>query len=426
MRKKTSWVLLGIAVAAGGVLSLSGCLRDTVTETRKYTLYTPVYALKSSILAAINGDPGQTIAQPGQIYIKDNFIYLNDVNKGIHVIDNSDPSHPVQKAFLNIPGNSSIGIRGNILYADMYSDLLSIDITDPGHAKVIGHLFNFFGYRTYGIDSTRVIASWIVKDTAIVSLNPGRGLYLAPGTTYYTLDPAAAYALSNSTAQSSGNTGIAGSEAMMTLIGNYLYAIPEEHSLGVVDIRDSTHPTLATRISAGFDLETIFPFQDKLLLGSKEGVYVYSLANAAVPVYSGQFQHGRACDPVIADQDYAYVTLHSGTSCGGSANELDVLDAKVVTQASLVKTYPMNGPTGLGKDGSLLFVCDNPVVKLFDASDPANLKMLSTLPVNHAFDLIAINHLLLVIGDGGLYEFDYHDPGRPVLLSHLPINTAKS
>ena len=151
-------------------------------------------------------------------------------------------------------------------------------------------------------------------------------------------------------AQTPGNTGIAGSEASMTLIGDYLYAIPEPHSIGVVDVRDPTHPSLVSTTPAGYDLETIFPLQNKLLLGSKEGVYVFSIDNAAhIPVAPGQFKHGTACDPVIADQQYAYVTLHAGTTCGGSANELDVLTAKDITQSSLVKTYPMNGPNGSGQ-----------------------------------------------------------------------------
>jgi hypothetical protein len=427
MRKNRRWVLPISVIAAGGCLLFQGCLRDTVVEKNHYTIYTPVYTLKSSVLAAINGDPGQGIVQPGQLYIKDNYIYLNDVNKGIHVIDNSDPTHPAQTAFLNIPGNSSIAIRGNVLYADMYSDLLSIDITDPRHVKIIGSLRGFFSLRSSGADTANVLTSWIVRDTTVVSLNPGRGLYAVSGTTFYTLDPGAAMALSNSMAQTPGNTGIAGSEASMTLIGDYLYAIPEPHSLCVVDLRDSTHPSLVSTAPAGYDLETIFPLQNKLLLGSKEGVYVFSIDNAThIPIALGEFKHGTACDPVIADVQYAYVTLHAGTNCGGSANELDVLNAQDITQSSLLKTYPMNGPTGLGKDGSLLFVCDPPVVKVFDATDPSSLQLLSTVAINKAYDLIAFNHLLLVIGDGGLYEYDYHDPAHLLLLSHLPINTTKS
>ena len=120
-----------------------------------------------------------------------------------------------------------------------------------------------------------------------------------------------------------------------------------------------------------------------------EGVYVYSIDNPAQPVQLSEFQHGTSCDPVIADQDYAYVTLHAGTSCGGSANELDVLSAQDITQASLVKTYPMTSPSGLSKDGSMLFVCDGASVKAFNAADPTNLQLLTELNVSNAYDVIS-------------------------------------
>ena len=145
-------------------LLLTGCLKDKVTET--YTIYTPVYTLKTSVLAAINGNAAQSVAQAGQIYLKGSFIYLNDVNAGIHIIDNSDPTHPVQTAFLNIPGNQNIAIRGNILYADMYADLLAIDISNPRQARITGAAWNFFTSRADGVDSNYGITSWIKHDTS--------------------------------------------------------------------------------------------------------------------------------------------------------------------------------------------------------------------------------------------------------------------
>ena len=421
----TSRVLL--IIAAGGMFALSGCLRDTVTETQKYTIYTPVYTLKSTVRASINGDPGTAIVQPGQLYLKGSFIYVNDVSKGIHVIDNSDPSHPVQTAYLNIPGNTSIAVLGNTLYADMYNDLLSIDITNPRQVSIQGTLWNFFPWRNSTPDSDEVLTSYIIRDTVIKTLNPGRGLYSVPNTTWYTLSAGALASASNSAAQNGVSSGVAGSEASMTLIGNYLYAIPEPHSIDVVDVSNPNHPTLLSNTLAGYDLETIFPFQDKLLVGSKEGVFAYSIDNTShQPVVIGSFKHGTSCDPVIADQTYAYVTLKSGTNCGGSANELDVLNAQDITQATLVKSYPMTGPSGLGKDGSLLFVCDGSVVKVFDATDPGNLKLTGQLSVNNAYDVIASNHLLIVVGSDGFYEYDYHNPAAITLLSHLPVTGKKS
>jgi hypothetical protein len=193
-----------------------------------------------------------------------------------------------------------------------------------------------------------------------------------------------------------------------------------------VHVADSTNPTQVSYAMAGYDLETIFPIQDKLLLGSKEGVFVYSISNPAAPAQVGEFKHGTACDPVIANSSYAYVTLHAGTQCGGAANELDILGATDISNATLVKTYPMTSPSGLCLDGSLLFVCDASVVKIFDVSDPDNLQLLSAVPVNNPSDVIAGDHVMMVVASDGLYQFDYTDPSHVAALSSLVINNSKS
>jgi len=421
MRKYKALLLTCLIVVTVSLL-YTGCLKDRVRGVESYTIYTPVYALKSTIRAAINGNPSQPVTQTGQIYTKGSYIYLNDVNAGIHIIDNSDPTHPVQIAFLNIPGNENIAIRGNILYADMYEDLLAIDITNPHQVKITGTLWGFFTGRYYGSDSNSIVATWIKKDTSIpVGAPQPMGWYSSPGgVMVYAANGAPVPAASNA---SSAATGTAGSNAVMTLIGDYLYAIPEEHTLGVVKVTDSTQPTKIQSSAGGYDLETIFPLQNNLLVGSKEGVFIYSIATPGQPVQVSEFEHGTACDPVIANQNFAYVTLHAGTGCGGSANELDVLSAQDLSQATLLKTYPMTSPSGLCLDGSLLFVCDGPGVKVFNAAAPANLQLLSELNVSNSSDVIAANNLLIVVTTSGLYQYDYTDPTHITPLSYLPVNT---
>jgi len=416
MRKNVGLPLL-LAAAATGILLFQACLKDSVVTT--YKVYTPIYALKSTVLAALNGSPSQPIHQAGQLYIKDNYIYLNEPDKGIHIIDNTDPTHPLQTAFLSIPGNGNVAIHGNILYADMYTDLLAIDITDPRHATITGGLHNAFPYRSTTPDSNFILTNWVIHDTVIHSrsMSGSQGLYFVRGTNILTYNQAAA----SLAAASTSSTGTAGSTATMALVGNYLYAVPERHTLGVISLANPNNPAFVKNISAGYDLETIFPLRDKLLLGSMEGVYIYSLADPAAPSQLSLFSHGRACDPVIADAENAYVTLRSGTWCGGAANELDVLDAHDLSNATLLKTYALNSPTGLGKDGNTLFVCDSPAVRIFDATHPAGLQQLNTIPVSKAYDLIAANKRLIIASTDGLYQYDYSDPAHPTLLSHLLI-----
>src|SRR5689334_6664328 len=113
------------------MLMLQGCLKDSVTKTYHYTYYLPVYKTTQEVRNNIKSGPAQPVEHPGKIYIQGQYIFLNDIDKGIHVIDNSNPSQPQQVAFINIPGNMDLAVKGNILYADLYTDLVAIDISNP-------------------------------------------------------------------------------------------------------------------------------------------------------------------------------------------------------------------------------------------------------------------------------------------------------
>jgi hypothetical protein len=401
MRNKKPFVLLFAPIACAAVLCLSGCFKSQSMKT--YTIIKPVYKDKAAVIAAINGSASESFSHTGKIYIKDDLIFINEIDKGIHVIDNADPAHPQQIAFLNIPGNEDIAIKGDVLYADMYADLLAINISDPHNVRVTGKVPGFFMERMYinGFtpDSNQVIVDWIKKDTTVPVDN----------NQYPPADCRACEFMLATAAVPAASTGQAGSMAKMVLMNDYLYAISERHSLGIVNLANASTPHFENAVAAGFDLETIYPFGNKLFLGSAVGVFMFDVTDPANPSPVGQFSHGRACDPVIADGDYAYVTLHAGTECGGDANELDVIDIQNIQQSRLVKTYPMTKPTGLCKDGDLLFVCDSTVVKVYNASNPATLNLLKQIPCNSPYDVIAQNHLVIVVNNKGLYQYDYHD-----------------
>ncbi|MBN9383055.1 MAG: hypothetical protein J0H74_20025 [Chitinophagaceae bacterium] len=384
-------------------LFLPGCDKN---GARFYTVYEPIYTSRSAALAAINGNPDQGIDSAGKIYAKGSYIFVNDINKGIHIIDNRNPSRPVQLAFISIPGNQDIVIKDNTLYADMYDALLAIDISDVRHVKITHQLEDLFVMRRY------VNGYFIPKDSVITGWR--KKLVKTPPPNV--CPPCNIVPMAYSSFKSAG---IAGSMAKMVLLGDRLYALSESHSLQIINLENAAQPALSARISAGFDLETIYPFRNKLFLGSSSGVYIYDISNPDAPVANGTFWHGKACDPVITDGDYAYVTLHTGTWCGGTANELDVVNVKDLNNPQLVKSYPMTKPMGLSKDGNLLFVCDTEGVKVFDASDPNLLKPLRTIATGSAYDVIAANNLLLVSTYKKIYQIDYSKPEQMSVLSVL-------
>jgi hypothetical protein len=169
--------------------------------------------------------------------------------------------------------------------------------------------------------------------------------------------------------------------------------------------------------------ETIYPFQDKLFVGSQTGMNIYSVANNSVPTYVRGFSHARLCDPVIADDKYAFITLRSTANiCLGTQNELDVVDVSSVNNPKLLKTVSLAHPHGLCKDGNILIVCDGEAgLKIFDVSNPINPLLIKTIEMPETFDVIAENKLAIVSAKDGIYQFDYSIPTQTKLISKTSI-----
>ena len=85
-------------------------------------------------------------------------------------------------------------------------------------------------------------------------------------------------------------------------------------------------------IKVGFEIETIFPFKDKLFIGSTSVVHIFSITDPAKPAKLSQAISPtvlRRCDPVVAKDNVAYATLRVNGACGGvqsilAHDELDV------------------------------------------------------------------------------------------------------
>src|SRR6478609_10078171 len=104
-------------------LCFCSCLRDSTTK--RYVYFKPVYKTKEEVKANMKTGPAQDIQKPGKIFVKGNYIFLNELDKGVHIIDYSNPSAPSNIAFIAIPGNEDIAVQGDYLYADLYADLVT-------------------------------------------------------------------------------------------------------------------------------------------------------------------------------------------------------------------------------------------------------------------------------------------------------------
>jgi hypothetical protein len=324
------------------------------------------------------------------------------LNKGVHIIDNINPSNPRPVAFINIPGNIDIAVKGTTLFADMYSDLVVVDITDPLNAKFEKNIPDVFPERNYGSminDTSYMIIGWEEKDTI---MNLGQDNVYYP---YAYL--ASSFADASSQTKNTFVPGLAGSMARFSIVNDYLYTI-NNSMLQSFDISDPKDPETKGSTTVGWNIETMYPFAGKLFIGSSTGMFIYEINDPAHPQQAGTFSHARACDPVIADGNYAFVTLRSGTVCNSTSNQLDVVDISNINSPVLVKTYSMTNPGGLSKDGNTLFICDGSEgLKVYDASKVNELKLIGHINDIVTYDAIAWNNNLLVVANDGLYQYDY-------------------
>ena len=209
---------------------------------------------------------------------------------------------------------------------------------------------------------------------------------------------------SSSSDENAGPTvdGQGGSLATFTLKGNYLYVV-DEFDLQVFNLDEQLQPVFVNKVNIGFGIETLFSYRNYLYIGSRTGMFIYSLDNPEFPEKLSNVEHFTACDPVVANATHAFVTLHSDTFCGNDINLLEIYDVTDVTNPILVSSRNLIFPRGLGLYGNYLIVCDDEI-KVFDVSDPSNSKLVKAID-KKAFDVIINGDLLIAIGETGLFQY---------------------
>ncbi|RLD45889.1 MAG: hypothetical protein DRI88_08255 [Bacteroidetes bacterium] len=218
-----------------------------------------------------------------------------------------------------------------------------------------------------------------------------------------------------------GATGKGGSMAKFTIANDHLYLINEKQLL-VYDINNATNPVEVNKLDVDFGIETVFSLSDKLFIGSINGVYIYDISDPENILYLSHYEHITSCDPVVANDTLAFVTLNSQSACRWQTgdNRLDILDIKNIVYPQLLTSKQMENPKGLGVDGQYLFVCNGDQgVKIFDISNIYQLEQVSGIAGIDAYDVILNNNILILVGKDGLFQYNYENIDQLELLSNI-------
>ncbi len=425
--KKLNYLFLFLAA-----ILLNAC-SETGEETITYKINEPVFMSMDLFRKSVRVSPEpQEIKKQGKLAFYQGFMYISEPEKGIHIIDNRNPSKPTAVGFVELIGNVDMAIKDNILYADSYIDMVWFDITNPANPKLLGRKENVFpaampatdnnyiyDYEQANDRSKGIVIGWVVRERTEKYIYT-RGTSNWWGGGFEKMD---GFGMTSNAA--GGGVGKTGSMSRFAIYEDFLYTVMNDQ-LGVFNIEAKEPKQVGENIYVGWSVETIFSYKHYMYMGTPFGMLIYSIADPLKPEQLASVQHVYGCDPVVVEDDIAYVTIHSGNLCGQDANQLLIYNVEnpETQKPKHIVTYEMTQPKGLGIDKGILFICDEGL-KVFNATDPMTImapeNKLAHYKGMDGYDLIPFENVLMMIAADGIYQYDYTDVKNIKPLSKLPI-----
>ncbi|MEO1484531.1 MAG: hypothetical protein AAFU57_02210 [Bacteroidota bacterium] len=157
--------------------SLHGCwfhddTADDVEVEPDFSFYEPVLLTRTEFETSVKLKSPEPIIKSGKIYIKDRFLFVNELRKGFHIFDNSNPANPVKISFISAPGSTDLAIRENVFYINQATDLIAVEFQAANNMlKVSKRIRNAFpeildpnGFFANNVPEESVVVDWKLKN----------------------------------------------------------------------------------------------------------------------------------------------------------------------------------------------------------------------------------------------------------------------
>lgn len=407
-------------------IAFQSCTKDFGKVEVTYTKATAVYSDLSEMRAIPLMGEVQPVVNPGKIFVAEDLILIGEEEKGIHVVDNTDPANPSAQAFINIPKNREYYIEGDHLYAESLYDMLKIDISDKNNPILISRVENAFAQDITN-DNGEVLTGFTFEevteevdgDSRLLDQIWGWNNVFFHDFANQLIPPSAVPA---SFAGTSSNA--IGAVNRIAYQNNHVYVIGRSN---MTIFEDQEELSFISTNPVGWQMETIFPHEDNIFVGSQTAMQIFDVSNPERPEVISSFWHATSCDPVYPVDDVAYVTLRTGdaTDCPGDENSLVVLDISNISNPIETQSIEMESPYGLTLANDRLYVGEGSNgLKIYDATNRKQLELLTFDQSIEAYDVIhhpTRSDLLLVAGPEGLGQYEIEGTEKLALVSWLKL-----
>jgi hypothetical protein len=403
--KQLSLLCLAVFVAL-----FSACEKNdnniTVTYQEASAVYGDLEALRNQPLNA----SVRAVENPGKVFVGSDFILLGEEEKGIHVINNSDISNPQFINFINIPQNREFFVKGNFLYAESSYDVVKLDLSNLSNIQLVARAENVFQQPLFNDKGEALIGFTFKEITESVDAKTDLYQEIMDGQAVYRDFARNIIPRSAVPASFAGNSDdVSGTVNRVTQSQGHVYIVNSNNMAVIED--NGTFQQVQQLIPLTEGTETIFPYEDKLFLGSRSEMNIYNASNPRQPEQVYAFEHATSCDPVLATDEVAYITLRTAdfSDCPGNVNALVVLNIENLQSPKQEKEIAMESPFGMTTIGDKLFVGEGENgLSIFDITNKKDPSLLTKLEDVKAYDIIAHPSdatLILIAGTDGLSQY---------------------
>lgn len=145
---------------------------DMPTNATVRSNYTPVIVNRSELESSTAFENPREIINSGKIYVKGQFLFVNEKNEGFHIFNNNDPVNPLKIGFIKVLGSSDLAIKDDIIYVNNAVDLIAIQ---PNYinssVEITKRIPNTFpqmnspdGFEYYNLQENEIIVQWNLND----------------------------------------------------------------------------------------------------------------------------------------------------------------------------------------------------------------------------------------------------------------------
>lgn len=391
------------------MLFLSSCSSDD-DSGEKALFAVPVVKSLTEIRDGITVSAARQTNSDGKIYVSEDYLFYIAKEQGVHIFNNQDPSAPVNISFINLEGVHDIAVKGNYLYADNFIDLVVFDISDINNITLVQTVANSIEFSPAFPEDVAYYDYTIQPGNGEIIVGYKEEMRNVPDERYQTFYEDA---MAEATSGGANSVGTGGSYAKFQINDNALYTT-DYYSLNVFNIAVPEQTVFNKKVYmdqwfGGGMFETLFKRKDFLFVGSTTGMFVVDATDEFNPVFISGFSHATACDPVVVNENLAYITVRGGTSCGAIEDQVNVIDISNINNPTLISTTLLNQPYGLGIKGNTLYVCcGSEGLKVFNATNSSILSLENTYTGNLT-DVIPMDSHLIAVGPNKIEQYAYGD-----------------